>query len=208
MSDSRCRILLTGFEPFGELLRNPSGDVARALARDARLRSLGLRCAVLPVHRHAAPRRLKELIARWRPATLLMTGVAAGRAAMSVERLAVNCYRRAGDTGPGLAIRKGGPDGLFASLPLEASVRHLSDRGAHAVISESAGTFTCNLVLYTALDLALREPGLWPSRIAFMHLPATPEALPEGDRTPSLPLERLLAATTRLIQAEARVLSR
>src|SRR5436190_2295440 len=114
MPSERCRVLLTGFEPFGELARNPSGDAARRLGRDPGLRAIGLRIAVLPVHRRTAPSRLLELLERLRPETLLMTGVAAGRPSISVERVGLNVYRAAGDRGEGKPIRRGGPDGLFS----------------------------------------------------------------------------------------------
>ena len=202
------RALATGFEPFGDLLRNPSGDVARQLGRDPALRQLGLRVALLPVHRRDAPRRLRDLLERLRPRIVLLTGVAVGRPWITVERVAVNCYRRAGDGGIGRPIRAAGPDGLFSTFPLDSAIRHLSLPGAPARISESAGTFTCNLVFYTALDLAGREPLLAPNRIAFIHLPASPESLPGGDGRPSWPLPSLAKAIRRLAAAETRRLSR
>jgi pyroglutamyl-peptidase len=203
MQRIHCSVLLTGFEPFGDLRRNPSGDIARRLGRDESLRRLGLRVAILPVHRWRAPRQLLGLLERWRPATLLMLGVAAGRPGISVERLAVNCYRRPGDCGVGRRIHADAADGLFATLPLEPALRRLSARGAPASISESAGTFTCNLALFTALEWSSRAAERAPGRIGFIHVPATPESLAPGDRRPTRSAESLARAVGRLVRAEA-----
>jgi pyroglutamyl-peptidase len=200
---SRCVVLLTGFAPFGDLRRNPSADVVRRLARDASLRRLGLRTAVLPVDRRNAPRRLDELVDRRQPRVLLLTGVAAGRPAISVERIAVNCYRRPGDQGAGRPIAPAGPDGLFVTIPLERSVALLRDSGAAAGISETAGTFACNLILYHALWRV--HGGRGPLAIGFVHLPATPESLPEGDARPAEALVTLARGVAALVRGLARV---
>lgn len=206
-----CRLLLTGFEPFAGWRRNPSGDLVRRLGRDAALRARGLRTAVLPVDRARSVARLRELLERHRPAVLLMTGLAAGRAQVGVERIAVNVWRRAGDRGVGVPIDRGGPDGRFTTLPLGELAEALALGGAPAQISESAGTYCCNLVTYRALgwsrEGSLPGGGPAPSRVGFVHLPATPESLPRGKAVPVLPEEALLeglrAACEGLLDPEA-----
>ena len=190
-------MLLTGFEPFGGRPRNPSGDIAEALGRDPRLRAAGVVTAILPVHRTRAPAALLRLLRRHHPETLVLTGLAAGRKAISLERIAVNCWRRAGDAGVGVAIDRHGPDGLFATLPAAACLRALRRGGAPASMSESAGTFCCNLVLYRALSWAalgeLPGGGTPPTRIGFIHLPATAESLPPGSAEICLPRKAMEA---------------
>jgi pyroglutamyl-peptidase len=119
-----------------------------------------------------------------------MTGLAAGRTSVAVERIAVNCWRRAGDRGEGRPIRRGGPDGLFSTLPMGPCLRELRRAGLPASISESAGTYCCNLVLYEAL-LAARTEG--PAQVGYLHLPATAESLPAGLALPCVPAARLRA---------------
>jgi pyroglutamyl-peptidase len=192
------RLLLTGFEPFGGMPRNPSGDAVLALAKDAVLHRAGLVTAILPVHARETPRRLLELLASQRPRAVVLTGVASGRPRVSVERIAVNCWRVSGAAGAGRHIVEDGPDGLFTTLPLDASVEALSQPGVPAVVSESAGTFACNLALYTALLRARLEPEAGPVLAGFVHLPATPESLPArrraGTLTPTLALDVEIAA--------------
>jgi pyroglutamyl-peptidase len=200
------RVLLTGFEPFAGWSANPSERAALALGEDSRLRAAGIATAVLPVHRASAPARLLELLRRLQPEALVMTGLAAGRAEICLERIGVNAWRPPGRAGLGHAIDVDGPDGLFATLPAVGALRALRRGGAPARISESAGTYCCNLVLYRALrwSLAGRLPGggRAPRLVGFVHLPATTETLPAGRTEPSVPQQAVdegLAALCRFL---------
>ena len=193
---ARVYVLVTGFEPFSGLKSNPSSVAVRRLGLDPECWRVGLRTARLPVDRDASPRRLGELLRRHRPEALLMTGVAVGREATCLERTAVNVFAGAGGRGLGRPIRRGGPDGLFATAPLGLSLRALRRGAPSAVLSESAGTFCCNLVFYEALRWS-REGAPWggplPRWTAFVHVPATPDCgAPDG--TPTRPGEESLAA--------------
>ena len=198
---SRTRVLVTGFEPFAGWPRNPSEDVVRALARDPPCRAAGVRTAVLPVHRHRAPRRLADLLSRHRPDSLVLTGLASGRTHACFERIAVNCYRRPGDVGVGRPISPAGPLTLEASVPVQAALEALGRGRVPVAVSHSAGTFTCNLLLYLALlwgaeGLPGGAPA--PARVAFIHLPATPESMPAGRAGPTLPLAGAVRAVRAL----------
>ena len=76
-------ILLAGFEPFGGLSRNPSGDLARALDGGE------VTGVVLPVDYARIEPRLAELLSGEWDVVLLM-GVAVGRPRISLERVAIN----------------------------------------------------------------------------------------------------------------------
>jgi pyroglutamyl-peptidase len=194
----RLPLLLTGFEAFAGLRANPTAKVVRRLARDPDCRAAGVRTAILPVDREAAPPRLASLLQRHRPEALVLCGVAVGRRELCFERIAVNVWRDLGKRGHGEAIRRGAPDGLFATAPLAASVRALK-RGGPARVSESAGTYACNLVLYEAL-LWAREGTPWggpaPRWSSFIHVPATPGcgAPPGSPLMPSEQVEKGLKA--------------
>jgi len=189
---SAARILLTGFETFGGLSSNPTATAVRRLARAPDCRRAGMRTAVLPVDRDASPARLATLLQRNRPEALVLCGVGVGRQELCFEPTAVNVWRGERTRGPGRPIHRGGPDGLFATAPLAASVKALR-RGGPARISESAGTFVCNLTLYESLRWS-REGTPWggpaPRWCAFIHVPATPGCgAPAG--TPLMPAEQI-----------------
>lgn len=205
------RVLVTGFVPFGALRRNPSADLVRRLARDPACRAAGVRAAVLPVHRTLAPRELARLLARHRPEVLLLTGVAAGRDACCHELAGVNAWRSLRSPRGSAAVRilRGGPASLRSTLSSRPVLDALRASGLSARTSRSAGTFACNLVLYLALRWASHPPrGLAPhgARVAFLHLPATPESLPARPRkpVPTVRLERLARGVRALVLTLAR----
>lgn len=133
-----------------------------------------------------------------------MTGLAAGRTAMSVERLAVNLWRQPGFRGVGRPIDRKGADAYFTTIPLEPAVRALGAGGAPVEISESAGSFACNLVTYRALQWAKARSlphGEPPWQAGFIHLPATSGSLPAGRCEPCLPEEAMLLALQALCES-------
>jgi pyroglutamyl-peptidase len=160
-------ILVTGFEPFGGLRRNPSGDLARAAAAD------DVEGAVLPVDYERVGPALERLLARPWDAVLLM-GVAVGRPNLSLERVAVNFRDPTRPDNAGRAPRDapvvaGGPAAYFATLPVDGLRDKLAAAGLPVEVSLSAGAYLCNAAFYLArhvLDVRGTPCG-------FLHLPPT-----------------------------------
>jgi pyroglutamyl-peptidase len=161
-------ILLTGFEPFGGLSRNPSADVAQALAGGR------AEAAILPVDYASVGPALDDLLAREWDAVVLM-GVAVGRGALSLERVAIN-FRdpgrpdNAGRTPGQPEIVPGGPAAYFSTLPLERLREQVAAAGVPVEISLSAGAYLCNASFYLARH-ALGDA----VPCGFLHLPPTPD---------------------------------
>lgn len=164
------RILLTGFDPWGDHGENPSGDAVASLdgveVDGAQL--CGLR---LPVVWGRAAELTVEAARRIGADAVLMTGLAAGRAAISVERVFVN--RRSGRDSDGVEAREepvvpGGTAERPARLPVEAIVAALAAADLPAEPSASAGTYVCNATAYAVLHRLPEVPA------GFLHLPATP----------------------------------
>lgn len=158
------KLLLTGFEPFGALALNPSELVVRALAGRPGIAA----SAVLPTVYGQAGDRLLALIERERPDLVLMTGVAAKRAEISLERVALNLEDadkpdNAGVRRGGSPIEPGAPLARATTLDLAPPLAALKARGIPAAISNHAGAFVCNHVYYRALGTGV--PSL------FVHLP-------------------------------------
>ena len=167
-------LLVTGFEPFGGLVRNPSGDLALAVAGD------DVEAAVLPVDWDAIGPALEPLLARDWDAVVL-TGVAVGRSVISLERVAINHRdaRRVDNRGTGPAtttIVEGGPDAYFSSLPVDSLLERLRAASLPCEISLSAGAYLCNASFYLARH-ALEGRG---TPAGFVHIPPTPDIALEG----------------------------
>jgi hypothetical protein len=83
------KLLLTGFEPFGESKINPSEQVVRALERE-KIAGIELRTAILPVDRVRGPEALIRAVQQLQPDAVLCLGEASRRMAISIERVAIN----------------------------------------------------------------------------------------------------------------------
>ncbi len=176
-------VLLTGFEPFASFAANPSQDVAKALDGRA-VGPVLVRSAVLPVDHARTPALVAELIGETDPAAVVHLGLAAGRARVALERVAVNVMDfdtpyNAGYSARGEPCVPGGPAAYFATLPLPAILARLLDEGIPAYLSNTAGTYLCNQTMYTTLHrlatLGRRTPA------GLVHLPLSPAMAAAGD---------------------------
>jgi pyroglutamyl-peptidase len=189
-------VLLTGFDPFGGAARNPSWEAVRRL-RGARIAGHEVAVARIPTSFARCAVALARAVARHRPALVLCTGLALGRAAVSLERVAINCIdaRIADNDGArpiDAPVVPGAPAAYFAQLPVKAMLAAIRARGIPAEISNTAGTFVCNaLAFHLAHGIATRWPGM---RGGFIHLPAAPFQVADKPGTPSMALETMAAA--------------
>ena len=190
-------ILLTGFEPFGGLIRNPSGDAALALNDP----SAGIRGVVLPVDYQRVGSDLEELLrVPWD--SVVLTGVAIGRANLSLERVAIN-HRDAtrpdnsGEVPDRSEVVPGGPAAYFSTLPLEAIRADLASAGVPVEISLTAGAFLCNASFYLARH-RLEASGI---PCGFIHVPPTPDLACGAE---PLPLDQTIRALRRVLELLGR----
>lgn len=199
------KVLLTGFEPFGGELLNPSLE---ALGRLSALDSVGVEVsgAVLPVVFGRAYEVLRAAIEQRRPAVVICLGEAGGRAEITPERVAINVddARIADNDGArpiDVPIVAGGPAAYFSTLPIKAMVASLRAKGIPASVSQSAGTFVCNHVFYRLMHLLATE---WPGvRGGFVHVPYLPAQVTGKPGTPSLGLELLLSGLSEIVRVAA-----
>lgn len=177
-------ILVTGFEPFGNDDANPSADAVRALA--SRWRGDDeLVTEVLPVAFERGAARVRELITTHRPTIVLAVGLGGGRAAVGVERVAINLKDARipdndGDQPIDVPSIDGAPPAYFATIAVKATAAAINEAGIDAEISYTAGTFVCNHVMFEALDAA--TDGV---RAGFIHVPwATGQGPPDATTMP------------------------
>ena len=204
---SRPVILLTGFEPFGGHGANPSEDVAKAL--DGRtVGALVVRSALLPVDHAAAGLRVAAIVDELDPRAIVHLGLAAGRARIALERVAVNVMDFETPDNTGYRARNepcvaGGPPAYFATLPLGAMLEALAAEGVPAYVSNTAGTYLCNQTLYGTLH-RLAERG-HPARAGFIHLPLLPAMVAaSGLEQPSMDEALMVRAVEIIVGVVAR----
>ena len=184
------KILVTGFEPFGGETENPSAQVARGLP--ASLAGAEIVTAILPVTCRGALETVTEAIRHHRPDAVLSLGQAGGRAAVSIERIAINVDDFSIPDNEGAqpkdqAIVPGGPAAYWSTLPIRAMEAAVRAAGVPCQISNTAGTYVCNHVMYGVAHLLGRE---FPGTVSgFLHIPYLPEQVLDKPGQPSMPLE-------------------
>lgn len=206
-----AKILITGFEPFGGMTANPTQQIVEAM-RDHAVPGVELHTAVLPVEYDECRRVVLGHIDRLGPDAVIACGLAAGRTAVTPERIAVNVKDTASDQA--IADNAGnrpqdqpisdGPDGLFSTLPIRAVQQALAAAGIPSAISNTAGTYICNNTMYGILD-HLRLEGS-QTLAGFIHFPASTQMAAVDPRLPSLPLEVMERALLIAVETVAEYL--
>jgi pyroglutamyl-peptidase len=202
------KLLLTAFEPFDATGANASLRVLQTI-RKRRIQLVTLSTAVLPVDARKAPPQLIRNIDKSKPDTVICLGQASRRAAISIERVALNLldFEKPDNAGRKLIDRPIAPDGpaaYFATLPVRRLQRVLTRAGIPAELSRDAGGYLCNQVFYTLLHhLAQRRP---ETIAGFIHLPMLPEqSARSAARSASMSIETSVLAVKTIIAALSKI---
>jgi pyroglutamyl-peptidase len=199
-------VLVTGFEPFTPHKINPTEELARSL-EGHRVADAVVRSAVLPVHHEDAAERVSALLDTLRPHAVLHLGLAGGRARIALERVGVNVMDYAVPDNSGCQKRgetcvASGPAAYFATVPVRAIVERLTEAGIPAYVSDTAGTYLCNQMLYTTLHAV--APMSAPPRVGFLHVPLLPSMVAaSGLDEPSMDLAVMRRAVEIALQVIA-----
>ena len=180
------KIIVTGFDPFGGEKINPSIECVKALPEIEGVELIRLE---LPTVFNESAKRLNEVINDVKPDAVLSVGQAGGRAGITMERIAINVDdARIPDNISQQPIDEEiqveGEAAYFSTLPIKRIVKAIREAGISAEVSNSAGTFVCNHIMYQSLFAATKADK--PFKAGFMHIPFIPEQTTDK---PSLPLE-------------------
>ena len=180
------KIIVTGFDPFGGEKINPSIECVKALPEVEGVELIRLE---LPTVFKESAKRLNEVINEVKPDAVLSVGQAGGRPGITMERIAINVddaripdnisQQPIDET-----IQTKGAAAYFSTLPIKRIVKAIREAGISTEVSNSAGTFVCNHIMYQALFAATKAEKTF--KAGFMHIPFIPEQTTDK---PSLPLE-------------------
>ena len=188
-------LLITGFDPFGGDSINPSWEAVKKLPD--RIGNWKLCKLEIPTVFSLAAETVLRKAQEVNPAAILCLGVAAGRSAVTPERIGINVRSaripdNRGNQPKEEPVIPGGGDGLFSTMHVSAMAAAIEAMGLPGAVSNTAGTFVCNDTLYTLL-YHYQGTGV---KVGFLHVPQLPE---QGE--PSLPLEDTVRAITAAIQS-------
>ena len=189
------RLLITGFDAFGGSEENPSW-LAVAQLPD-RVGGFILKKCMLPTVYEKAAEAVLAAAADFDPHIILCVGVAAGRDAVTPERIAVNIRDaripdNQGNHLTGVPVVPEGPAAYFATVPVAAMAEAIRHAGIPGAVSNTAGTFVCNDTLYFLLHHFRNSQ----TRVGFIHVPALPQ-----QHSVSMPLENTVSALIAAIFA-------
>lgn len=170
-------VLLTGFAPFDGAATNESWEAVREAVPALVARGVDAEAVELPVEFGTASERLEEAVRGLRPRLVVAVGLAAGRTAITPERVAINIRDaripdNAGASPVDEPVVPGAPVGFLSTLPVKAMVAALTADGVPAAVSQTAGTYVCNDVFYALQHLLATDPALEGIRGGFVHVPS------------------------------------
>lgn len=170
------KILVTAFDPFGGERINPALEAVK-LMRD-QIEGAEIVKLEIPTVFHKSIEKVKAAILSENPDVVLSIGQAGGRFEVTPERVAINVDDaripdNEGNQPLNQPIFENGEPAYFATLPVKAIVEAIQTEGLPASLSNSAGTFVCNHIMYGVL-YHISKMGK-PIRAGFIHVPFTPE---------------------------------
>ncbi len=198
------KALVTGFDPFGGDAVNPSSEAVARLKK--RIGKLAVATAVLPTSYARSASVLRAAIDRVNPDIVLCVGQAGGRTELSLERVGINVQDARirdndGDQPIDVPILPDGPPAYFATLPVKACVASLRKAGLPAGVSNTAGTFVCNHILYSLMDIAQDHPAAF--RGGFLHIPYVPEQAARVGGAPSMSVADIARGIEIILEVSA-----
>lgn len=165
------KLLVTGFGPFPGVRHNPSGQIALAIGRSARLKRQGIDVSAHElIVTYAALPDLVQLIEREKPDAILMFGIAARTKQPRLERRGENRTRplsvdASGTRPKSRKLDERAPLIRNVRVPLEPLRLAIARQGFQPTLSNNAGAYLCNAVLFTALGERPQAPTI------FVHVP-------------------------------------
>lgn len=196
------KILVTGFDPFGEDKINPAIESVKKLPDE--IKGVEIIKLEIPTVYMKSLEKIDEAIKEYNPDVILSIGQAGGRPDITVERVGINVddYRikdNEGNQPIDTKIYDDGENAYFSNLPIKAIVENIRKNNIPASISNTAGTFVCNHVLYGVQYLLDKK---YPNKKSgFIHIPFLPEQVINRPNTPSMSISTIVKALTLALEA-------
>lgn len=191
-------ILVTGFEAFLDNQKNPTQEVVRLLPNTIKgHKIIGIE---LPVIYKESFEILKKNILTYEPEIVICLGLASNRSMITPERIAININDslhpdNAGNVLVDLPIIPSGKNAYFSSLPIKKIVSKLTEKHIKSKISNSAGLYVCNDLMYRLLHFV--EVSQSQIKAGFIHVPLMKE---QTDSENAMPLNMILESVIEAIK--------
>lgn len=166
------KVLITGFSPFAGETINPSYEAVKQLPDDI----LGYKIIKKEIETsfETSISQLEKLLEENNPSIVILVGQAGGAKNIRIERVAINIddaqiSDNLGKQPEDKSIKDDGEAAYFSTLPIKKIVNALMDDGIPAVVSNTAGTYVCNHLMYHLLYTLKKTNRSIPA--GFIHVP-------------------------------------
>ncbi|WP_288393905.1 pyroglutamyl-peptidase I [uncultured Vagococcus sp.] len=196
------KILVTGFDPFGQDTMNPAIEAVKRLPDT--ISGAEIIKLEIPTVFNKSAEVTREAMAKHDVDYVLNIGQAGGRFDLTPERVAINLDDARIPDNEGkqpidVEIKADGESAYFSQHPVKAMVTAIKNAGLPASVSNTAGTFVCNHIMYQSLYLTHKE---FPkAKAGFMHVPFLPEQVLERPGMPAMSLEDITRGIVAAIEA-------
>ncbi|MER2110544.1 MAG: pyroglutamyl-peptidase I [Desemzia incerta] len=196
------KILVTGFDPFGGEKINPALEAVKGLADT--IKGAEIKKLEIPTVFNKSAEVVKKAIEEFQPDYVLNIGQAGGRYEISPERVAINVddARIADNEGNqpiDAPIKEDGDAAYFTQLPVKAMVTAIKNAGIPGAVSNTAGTFVCNHIMYQVQYMI--HTNFPKIKGGFIHVPYIPEQVVNKPGQPAMSLSDMTKGLTAAIEA-------
>jgi pyroglutamyl-peptidase len=196
------KILVTGFDPFGGESTNPALEAVKGLPNE--INGAEIIKLEIPTVFNKSAEVTKKAILQHQPDVVLNIGQAGGRYTVTPERIAINVDDaripdNEGNQPIDAPIHADGAPAYFTQLPVKAMVKTIKEAGLPAALSNSAGTFVCNHIMYQVQYMIDKE---FPEiKGGFIHVPFIASQVVDKPGNPFMSLTDIITSLEKAIEA-------
>lgn len=196
------KVLITGFDPFGGESINPAWEAVKVIKDE--IAGAEIIKMQIPTVVGKSIAKIHDKMVEINPDIVIAVGQAGGRFGVTPERVAINVTDaripdNEGNQPIDEAIFEDGDAAYFSNLPVKAMVQAIKDAGYPSTLSNTAGTYICNHVMYGILYYIQKE---FPNvRGGFIHVPYAASQVVSKPNTASMALADITASLEAAVKA-------
>ena len=196
------KVLVTGFDPFGGESINPAWEAVKVIKDE--IAGAEIVKMQIPTVVGKSIAKIHDKMVEINPDIVIAVGQAGGRFGVTPERVAINVTDaripdNEGNQPIDEPIFADGDAAYFSNLPVKAMVQEIKNAGYPTSLSNTAGTYICNHVMYVTLYYIQKE---FPNvRGGFIHVPFAASQVVNKPNTPSMAIADITAAIEAAIKA-------
>lgn len=200
------KILITGFDPFGGESINPALEAVNLLSN--KIGNAEVIKLQIPTVFNKSLEVIEKAIKEHMPDIIISIGQAGGRFGITPERISINIddarIKDNEDNQPvDVKVAEKGENAYFSTLPIKSMVQAMIKEGIPSSISNSAGTFVCNHVMYGVLYMINTK--YKNIKGGFIHVPYIPAQVAEKPNMPSMSIQDIVKALEICVKVASEV---